>query len=355
MKLFRSITIALSLFFTVGCNLSEDLSDCVTAVGGEGIQLTFSFTDSDGQEAFGTRVPSLSAFVFDERELFVGRWDELDNTKFTEDYVMTLPLPAGIYNIIVWGGIDAEHYELAGSGDTRASIDLQEGVSRIDDLQVRLLADSDDEVSFIPGNKFHGEVLNRIVTDATDNDILINLKKNNKEIRLTIIGIPMPKEEETRANPYTQIDMWLEAANGVYDFHNAMDEFSTTMTYRTPHEPDSGPVQWTDGQEYDAMFATFHTLRLQLRDSGGETMSHPFSIYNADVNVTFKVDLLHDYIHKTEQGMYNTQAKIDAEDVFDVVIYMPEDGPDSPWNGSNAGVIVFVNDYKVNTTGSVLQ
>jgi hypothetical protein len=308
-----------------GCDLAEDETDCM----GE-MHLTFRFT-REGQNNFGPQVPSLSVFVFDQTGIFLGRWDENDNTKFGSDYVMTLPLSPGTYSFVAWGGLNDTHYSLGGPGGTVAPVI---GETHIDDMLVRVACNHSSEVTFIPATQFHGEALDRSVVAGHANDITIDLVRNSTEIQLTILGLPEPG---TRVSPFTQMSLWLNAANGGYDFHNLIEYAAQTMTYRE---------QGTDGATDNALVTSFHTLRMQLKDRNNSNISYKYILWNSQTaSVYHTADLLHDYIYKTEGEKYNTQAKIDEVDLFRIKIDL------NPY----VGVSVTVNDFKVHSTGSVIQ
>jgi hypothetical protein len=250
---------------------------------------------------------------------------------------MNLPLAPGTYSFVVWGGITGDDYSLnCGNGDSDTR--LVAGVSHIDDVRVRLAGNHSRERTTAPPDKFHGEALDREITGDTQNVVTVNLTKNTNEIRLTILGLPTPPAEETtRANPYPQINLWMTAANAGYDFHNTLDCSSPPITYHALN---------TDGDPAGTMTASLHTLRLQLKDPAGNNISYRYTLWNSETATTFhSADLLHDIITKTTGGHYNTQAEIDAEDLFRITIDL----------AAHAGVSVTVNDYKVNATEHIIQ
>ena len=313
-----------------GCTV-EDESDCIGDMN-----LTFRFT-REGQNNFGPQVPSLSVFVFDEAGLFLGRWDELDNSKFGSEYTMTLPLPPGTYSFVAWGGLDNSQYYLCAPGQNQSNATPPVvGQTRIDNMLLRLFGNHSNEVAFIPIAQFHGEALNQTVVAGQANDVTIDLAKNSKEIRLTIQGLPLPSSRmSAKANPFTQLTMWMSAPNGGYDFHNIMEQNATVMTYAE---------QGRDSGEENSLIGSFHTLQLKLQDKSYTDIPYSFTLWDNQTGTAYHAaDLLHDYISKV--AAYNTQAKIDVEDLFDIVIDL------SP----HASVTVTVNGWKVDTTGNVIQ
>lgn len=311
------LVLAASIFS--GCT-KEDESDCY----GDMV-LTFRFTQG-GQNNFGPQVPSLSVFVFDEAGIYLGRWDETDNSKFAEDYKMTLPLPPGKYSFVVWGGLDNAHYYLCRPGESHAGATGPViGETHMDQMLLRVVCATTgqrNEVGFVPNTQFHGEAMDQTVVAGTANDVPIDLVKNSKEIRITILGLPLPG---TRANPFTQMSMWLDAANGGYNFRNKIESNGYTFTYLE---------QGKDGGANNSLVASLHTFQMKLQ------YSHTFTLWDSEEgSVYHTADLLRDYISKVPA--YSTQAGIDAEDLFDIVLDLhPE-----------MGVSVKVNGWQVEKSG----
>ena len=333
-KFFTKGTAIMLLAATLlsGCT-KEDESDCVG-----NMNLTFRFT-RNGQDNFGPQVPSLSVFVFDEAGIYLGRWDEWDNGKFSADYIMSLPLLPGKYSFVAWGGLKAPGYYLCSTGQTQSNAtDPVIGRTHIDDMLLRLSGNHSNEVTFIPTTQFHGESLSQTVIAGQANEITINLTKNSKEIRVTVLGLSESLERmavRDDEDPFSLINMRLTAPNGGYDFHNRIEYNSTIMTYVEQNRHIG-----TD----NSLISSFHTLQLKLKDKNQNNIPYEFTIWNRQFGSAFHTaDLLHDYINKV--SAYDTQSEIDEEDFFDVVIDL----------GANLGVSVTVNGWKIDTSNNTLQ
>ncbi len=299
------------------CDVSEDESDCVASM-----QLTFTFTN-DGSDHFGNGVPSLSVFVYDEMDRFVGRWDENDNSKFSADYTMTFPLDPGTYSFVVWGGLKDNHYDIYCGNSPAVPVAEQTLKS---DMLLRVSCPTAGTVDYVPSALFHGSTLPRTISANTDNKINIDLTKDSKEIRLTILGLPLP----TRVNPFTQMTMWMDAANGGYTFgSNSIETGCQAYTYNGL-DLDGGPG--------NSMTASIHTFQLKLFEDDGITEKpHDFVLWSSEKDgAYYREDILHNIINKV--NAYNSQAKIDAEDLFDIEIDL------TPY----AAVTVKVNGWTVN-------
>ncbi len=338
MKRFRDIVL---LFLApvicagmTGCSLTEDEAECRVDT-----RLTFRFSRY-GTQLVGTEVPSLSVFVFDASDRFVGRWDEMQFDRITPQYTMTLPLPPGAYRFVVWGGLVDDNYFIGSPGQGLGHVLVPvAGETTLGEFAVRvrrntryLHSDPHNVVDHIPGALFFGGTEPVELEANVDRDIEIPLVKYTNTINLTVIGLP---PAATRANPYPNIDINLLSANGSYGFDGEITGDSSILTY---------PQHDVDGGEPLTQTSTIHTLRPVV----GNDLT--LSFYNNDTGAEYySADILADYIRRTQDEagnyIYDTQEEIDAEDTFDIEIDML----------ASVGVTVRVNDYLVNSTGSIIQ
>ena len=323
-RVLLGLAIAL-LGITFGGCTKEDESDCF-----ETLELAFNF-NKKGTECFDSEVSSLAVFVFDEQGVFVGRWDENDNSKFTSDYTMRLPLPAGEYSCIAWGGLGGQHFNV-GCGTTRALTSPVVGQTTMNDLLLRLkcqtatlYGEEKEVLDYQPASLFYGSVRNiELVAGAGQKKAGISLQKNSTQIRLTLIGLPLP----TR-NPFTQLDLYFESSNGGYAFDNSIDNNNSCITHL---------AQGTTVDANNRMYTNLYTHRMLKSDP------HRLMIRdNRDNSTYFEADLMKDYILKNPQ--YTTQAAIDQEDLFDIVLEF------DPY----VGVSVTVNGWDVTGNEIIIQ
>ncbi len=212
-KIVRMLLVPVLCAGMTACNFTEDTTECQV-----NMQLTFRFT-KDGQEQFGTQVPSLSVFVFDEEDKFVGRWDENDSTMFRTEYTMSLPLPPGKYSFVAWGGLSDPNYYLSTPGQGHSHVLTPVvGETTIGDFAVRIarttrnsFTEQRNVVDHVPGALFFGHTGQRTLEVGDDNEVVINLMKHTQRINLTIIGMP---DATTRAGNYDHMDITLSSANG---------------------------------------------------------------------------------------------------------------------------------------------
>ncbi len=333
MKIFKRIILtclpaAALCAAMLSCNVSEDESDCVVDM-----KLTFRFT-KDGQEMFGTEVPSLSVFVFDEDDRFIERKDEYDSSKFGTDYYMPISLKPGTYRFVVWGGLDDANYRIHADKSLAQPSAPVAGQTELAKMALRLACDSRPGctgaekhfVDYAPGALFFGNTAQLALAANKTQTITIDLAKDSKLINLTVIGMTLP----TRANDYPHMDISLDAPNGAYDFaNNTIEAGCRTYTY----------VQRNAECEGDATQVSVISS-MQMKFNRG----HKLTIYNTETNADFfSVDVLDDIIAKAQA--YSTQAAVDAEDEFDITIDLR----------SPVGAVITVNGWNVEVNGGDIQ
>ena len=265
----------------------------------------------NGQDRFGVEVSSIDLFVFDEHGYFVGKWSEPDNSKFaTGTYKMIIPLPPGVYNFVTWGGMKNSQYTLFDQGqNSTVTSEPIVGKTHMNNMFIEAKDGSlAGEIDYEPLRLFFGDKLSvdlnskQQVGSGTTTRIVIDLVKNSKQVDLKITGLPLP----TRANKFTNIDIYLTSANAGYTFENAYETPDRTVKYTPTNE---------DTDANNVYYSTLHTFRMTF----GRAIV--LTIRNKERNDNILVaDILEEFIRKIPQ--YSTQAGIDAEDYFLIEIVL---------------------------------
>lgn len=328
-KIIRFCLPAVALCWAmVACDVAEDESDCAAR-----IRLAFSFV-KNGTEQFGPAVPSLSVFVFDESNTYVGCWSEEDNTLFGPDYTMPVSLTSGTYNFVVWGGMSDTHNYLCLPGQELNQVTAPvAGQTTMSEMILRSTCDTRNSyvsrknfVDYVPEQLFYGQTGQLVIENNNAYTITVPLMKDSKTIHLTVIGLPEPK---TRANPYYNMDIFLDSPNGCYDFWNGFEQNPAEFTW-AQHNAASGGT--------NTQVSVFYTRRMIF---GRKCL---LSLYNTDTEKTiYTADILEDYIRLIPA--YNAQDAVDAQDEFDILIDAR----------SSLGVSVTVNGWNIGLSGSIIQ
>lgn len=302
MKFFRVFIAALCVGL-VSCDVHESDADCEVEM-----RLSFRFTRGGDNHFNANEVPSLSIFVFDKNETFVGRYDELNNTLFDEYYVMTLPLMPGDYKFVVWGGLNDTNYYLSTNGrGANSTLAPVVGRTKLNDFALRIkrntrneLTEKKNYVEVVPGALFFGTSKLETIAPNTSRELVIDLQKHTRRINLTVLGMPPAK---TRAL-YDHMNITLDAPNGSYNFAGGMTNDRDPLTWIQHDVADDGDLTQT---------STIYTLRTMFEDN------HTLRVHNRSTSLDFySADLLRDYIRKHPD--YRRQEDVDAEDEYDITV-----------------------------------
>lgn len=206
---------ALALTF-VGCTVWQDEGDCP-----QGYKVRFTYTmNMLGVDAFSTRVNSISLFVFDQSGALVYSASESGEALSRNDYYMLVDVKPGIYDLIVWGGLDdGDRFKLVG-GDTPLTKE---------DLVCIMERDYDeDEAAFTKAplhSLFHGMEEDVVFPEGGSSQVVdvasIDLVKNTNTIRLVLF------EKDGRILDHTNYHFRVYENNGSMNYDNSLldDEY----------------------------------------------------------------------------------------------------------------------------------
>lgn len=128
------IVILTVLFFMQSC-IREDTSDCITSA----LRLSFRYTlNNQNSDLFGSEVHQVAAYIFDAEGKYIGSYLETGD-KLISKYIMTIPLPEGSYQAIVF--CDNLNTFSAGWVDRETNLfygELQPEITTVADFRVML-------------------------------------------------------------------------------------------------------------------------------------------------------------------------------------------------------------------------
>lgn len=115
--------------------IREDTSDCITSA----LRLSFRYTlNNQNSDLFGSEVHQVAACIFDAEGKYIGSYLETGD-KLISKYIMTIPLPEGSYQAIVF--CDNLNTFSAGWVDRETNLfygELQPEITTVADFRVML-------------------------------------------------------------------------------------------------------------------------------------------------------------------------------------------------------------------------
>lgn len=231
--------------------LSSALSSCDSAIyDGEGdcsvtYRMEFRYDlNMKWADAFAHEVKSVHLYAFDDDGLLVWQQAESGAGLSSDDYAMTLDLPAGHYRMLAWCGLEND-----GQRPESFTVPVAEvGKTHIEELRCALNRQHAADGAYC-GDKlyslFHG-MLDETLPDLTDGGeytCMMPLTKDTNHIRVILQHL---SGEDVDEKDYT---FRIEAENGLMDYDNDLlpDESITYKAYSiTPGITVLGPGDYPD-------------------------------------------------------------------------------------------------------------
>lgn len=286
-----NIMVVLFSFCMQGC-IREDIMPCKDSV----LSLRYRYTLNNRYEnLFGADVSEIEVYVFDESGRYLGLFSEAGDV-LTNDYVMSVPLPEGNYQIVVYGGgLNMFSAGAVGSGADPFG-GLVKGVTEIGDFRM-MLDNAEGDAGYVvpqavPDDLFAGYEGNAVSSFDTGKVTDVDLMKNTKNIIVRITGT------ELFAHVPFAPDIYITSANGRYKFENSIDEAYRIFKYV--------PFQITT--KAGKLEANLRMMRLVIGNRSMITVKNPLTsepIYNLDMIEKIRLN-----------PKYSSQEDIDREDTF---------------------------------------
>lgn len=316
------IAILTVLFFMQSC-IREDTSDCNISA----LHLSFRYTlNNQNSDLFGSEVHQVTVYVFDANGKYIGNYWEIGD-KLISNYIMTIPLPEGSYQTVVF--CDNLNTFSAGWVDSPTNLfhgELQPGVTTVADFRVMLKSKEGTDgylaPESVPGDLYAGYVANALSTHNVSDITYIDLMKDTKNIKIKISGLNFL----TRSAIIPEV--YVTAKNGRYKSDNSIDTLHRTLKYM-PHNTSVAN---------DTINSELKTMRLMTGYEPMLVIKHPVTsgyIFNRDIT-----ELI------LSNPKYVSQKDIDREDtfVFEVSFSQADNDLSVSINGWEVNMVIPIND-----------
>lgn len=312
----------------VSCDtITEDLQPCDYYVS---FRYDYNMKFADAFPGENSQVGNVTLFIFDANGVYVGKQEA--KGPFAEGYLMPFTPGAGTYKLVAWAGLSA-------SRDSYEVPALEEGVSRIEDLTVKLkraagglMADEADhlfhslteEVTFPEGGHYTHEM--SLVKDT-----------NKFRIILQMMGRDFPAELD-------DVNVSITDENGFLNYDNALltDE---TLTY-LPYVKSNNYV--SNGSNGQIKVLAFELNTLRLMESRHPHLTISYASGGSTVTIA-DIDLI-EYLLLMRMDEYSdmgNQEYLDREDEFPMIFFLAET---SAGTGIYKAVKLEINAWAVRLT-----
>lgn len=308
------IALTLLLSGATGC-IREDLSGCRPGVG-----VVYEYSLNTEQEnLFGEEVGKVTTYAFDEEGIFVGSYSDAGE-HLTNDFRMVLPLPDGVYTLVVWAGPLGDY--IVGDNSTSDFSEPEVGKTRIGDFMLKYRSDELTVGSKVD-DLYHG-IIEGVVSDYTrSNTYTVSLTKNTSDVSVTLVdttpGTTTDGSAAGRADD--RFEVYCTSANGRYNADNTLGDGALTLTY-TPYD------RTDEGQESRQ---TMSMMRLMADGSCQSVLVVHDKEQNTDIYRKPLVDAI------MENPGFATQEDLDRADQFDFRIKLE----------MNVVAEVWINGWKI--------
>jgi hypothetical protein len=351
-NMFRKLIILLlPALLLSGCDLREDLSDCVTDFGNTRLRLSFTYDNHLADDVGDIRI-----FVFDRNTDLLAMIIEPSAEEIARGWVDVTNLPAGDYAISTWGSDGGDMAE-GGFSDVQmddASTHSYTSVARVGETSL------DDFRMMIEHNPAPAGSYGDITPKETEFDDLFSAFEEN--FRYTGVGqqtldfdfvrnshilevqieglqhlVPSTRTSTNTRATEPPLDVFAVGRNGRYRWNNTIDEYARLVHY----------VQQPGSFSATNMNLSVKMLRLDLT----RHVDDPVLLYVKDpatgrrvVDALDIVEILSNVRDGSGNLVYGTQEQLDREYEFQMRIVVPEN-----WDSGDLSVKIFIGDWEVET------
>lgn len=274
---------------------NEDLPECRLSVK---FKYDYNMRSTD---EFHTQVDKVTLYVFGEDDKFLFQQSAEGSLLESGDYQMELDLPVGHYKLMAWAGVH-DSYEIP---------PLQEGVSTITDLKLRLKRDETLIIDKKLEPLWYGEIMDVNYTGEARQAAIINLIKNTKKIRC-VFQVPSNGDDTLLLEDYK---FEIKASNGYLNYDNSLLE-DDLLSYR-PY--------YVEQKSSSIMIVELNTLRLLANHEAYFTITE-----KATGKTLLNINLIDFFsLVEMEGNKWGEQEYLDRQSEY-VIAFLLKD-PSSAW------------------------
>ncbi|WP_301827786.1 FimB/Mfa2 family fimbrial subunit, partial [uncultured Parabacteroides sp.] len=261
----KSISVNIIFVLTLLCVQScikEDIVPCKDNT----LLLKFGYTlNNRYTNLFGSDVSEIAVYIFDDKGRYLEMSSEVGEI-LTNDYIMSVPLPEGSYQVVAYGygsGLNTFSIGTLDRLTNKFDSKLETGMTDIQDLRI-MLENRETQEGYlepvaVPRDLFFGYVAHAVSSSDANSLTYIDLIKNTKNVTVKITGL------NALANTSAIPDIYITSVNGRYKFDNTIDMAHRMLKYVPTH------ISTGDNQ----LEANFKMMRLVLDHTSILTIEEP--------------------------------------------------------------------------------
>lgn len=316
----------LSALLPASCDtITEELQPCEYYVS---FRYDYNMKFADAFPGENSQVENITLFIFDANGVYMGKLE--NNGPFAEGYLMPFTPGAGTYKLVAWAGLSAslDSYEVPA---------LEEGVSRIEDLTVKLKRAAGGLMGNEANHLFHSLAEEVTFPEGGHHTHEMSLVKDTNKFRiiLQMMGQDFPAKLD-------DVNVSITDENGFLNYDNTLltDE---TLTYLPYVESNNYVSNGSNGQIKVLAFE-LNTLRLMATRHPHLTISYASggsTVTIADIDLIEYLLLM----RMDEYSDMGNQEYLDREDEFPMIFFLAENA-----KGDYVAVRLEINAWAVRLT-----
>lgn len=211
-------TVLISIIATSCDVVYDDQSDCPRGVS---LRFVYDYHMERGANAFPANVDCITVYVFDNGGNYVTQFSETSAALQDESYRMILPLGAGSYNLIVYGGLACDE----------SRFEITKNISKADDITVTLPRDANGmsdkrlhDIEQRTGGLFYGTLGVTLLEDDYKEET-VYLMNDTNDIQVILQELDSPYKVDYADYEYKIVDdnFVLNSSNNVVEI--ATDDY----------------------------------------------------------------------------------------------------------------------------------
>jgi hypothetical protein len=357
---------------TVGCDLSEDMSECGV------LRLNMRYIlNGERVDHLADYVGDVRIYVFDQTRTNLVEIVRPTRGDIQRGYTEIENPAAGEFTFVAWAGGGTD---IVGSGYMEVDMDdpansqyrqithdgdgSHNGETTLESFYMMI---EHDDIAALPivgearpktnqfVDLFHSSTENFLVVEGQQQTINFDFVRNTNILDILVTGLDNLESASTRAEGEDPLGLFTTGRNGRYKWNNTIDPYARMVRYESvPHEsvphPTDRPISANE------MHVDIKTLHMnQVRHKDDPILLHLADpVTGADLATINVIEAIIQVRDNEGNFLYRTQEDIDREYVFPIRIEILPGGIAQPGDG-RGGIRVFVNDWEIENLDPVVE